>query len=179
MKVDGQDPGATISADKSHKITAEVWSQFPIDRLEIIANGALIAVKKILPGETHAQLEIEYQSQESCWIAARAYQFSHPYTRQGLSLTERRNEKNGNTLLNQYYGTLRPETTFAHTSPVYILKDNAPVRSNDDALYFVRYLQNAQEWLDISGSFPDENSKEFVLKAFQDGINTFRSFVTE
>lgn len=180
LKVDGRDPGAVInSSGEAFKITAEVWSQFPLDRLEIIANGVLIAEKHIAPGEIFAKLEIDYQPDKSCWIAARAYQFSHPFTRQGLSLTERRNENNGNTLLNKYYGTLRPETTFAHTSPVYVIQDNNPVRIKEDALYFVRYLENARQWLDESGSFPDSNSKEFVLKAFREGIETFHILAKE
>jgi hypothetical protein len=92
LEIDGQDPGSVISSSgKKHKISAQVWTQFPIDRLEIIANGELIAERQIPKGEKYATLEISFEAEESTWIAARAYQYSQPYTRKGLSLSERRN----------------------------------------------------------------------------------------
>lgn len=176
LEIDGQGPGSAIRQEdsKSHTIRAEVWSQFPVDRLEIIANGEMIAEKQLSPGETHASLEINLSPEKSIWIAARAYQFSHPYTRRGLSLAQRRDEASGTTLLNRYFGTLRPETVFAHTSPAYITVDDRPVYSPDDAVYFVRYLENSKRWLSESGSFPDEQTRDEVLNAFQQGIQAFR-----
>ncbi len=181
LKIDGQGPGSVIQSaeQQTHQLTAEVWSQFPIDRLEIIANGELIAEKQIAAGETHVTLNIPFQADKSTWIAARVYQFSHPYTRNGLSLATRRNERNGNTYLNRYFGTLRPETTFAHTSPVYLLKNNKPVRSAVDAAYFIKYLENSKQWLEESGTFPDEETKTEVLNAFQQGIRAFTGLMED
>ncbi len=174
FEIDGQGPGSVIPfLAKSHKIKTEVWSQFPIDRLEIIANGELIAEKQLNPSDRYAKLEVNFYPEESTWIAARAYQYSQPYARKGLSLFQRRNSENGNTELNQYFGTLRPETVFAHTSPAYVIIDNEPIRSSIDATYFIGYLENSKRWLDTSGSFPDQESKKVVLDAFQEGIEAF------
>jgi hypothetical protein len=176
LKLNGQGPGSIIHQTKHQqkKITAEVWTQFPIDRLEIIANGELIAEKQLNHQDKYAKLEIDFQPEKSTWITARAYEFSQPYTRNGLSLAQRRNKENGNTLLNRYFGTLRPETVFAHTSPVYLIVDDKPIRSSVDASYFIRYLENSKSWLDKSGVFPSAEAKQEVLHAFEEGIRAFK-----
>lgn len=179
FRVDEAEIGAVLnnSPDKNYQLHAEVWSQLPIDRLEIIANGELIAEINIPKGAKHASLTIPYRPDESVWLAARAYQFSRPDARRGLSLAQRRDAGGGPTLLNQYFGTLRPETTFAHTSPVYLLLDGQPIRSSPDAAYFVRYLDNAQTWLDQSGSFPSDTAKAEVLEAFEEGKQAFEALM--
>jgi len=175
FKVDNNPPGTILdgSTNKGHRVQAEVWSQMPIDRLEIIANGELVAELSIPAGVFHGKIDINYQTEESVWLAARAYQLTQKDTRKGLSLSQRRNEGGGSTYLNRYYGTLRPEVTFSHTSPVYIQIDGQSVRSRHDANYFVRYLQNVINWLDESGSFPSEAAKQEVLKAFEQGKQKF------
>ncbi|XOV94967.1 MAG: CehA/McbA family metallohydrolase [Bacteroidota bacterium] len=175
FKVDGQDPGSIINGEKerSYKITAEVWSQMPVDRLEIVANGELVAETTITSGEKHKSLEIDYKTNKSVWITARAYQLAQRERRQGLSMAQRRNEYAGPTQLNRYYGTLRPEVSFAHTSPVYIEIKNQPIRSSVDAEYFVQYLQNAIDWLEREGSFPSDEAKQEVLTKFRLGRDQF------
>ncbi len=173
--VDGQGPGETLNGQpgKRYRIKAEVWSQMPVDRLEIVANGELIAETVINPGEHHKSLEIYYTANESVWITARSYQLAHRERRQGLSMAQRRNEDGGPTELNRYYGTLRPEVTFSHTSPVYINVKNKPVRSREDAFYFARYLQNAMDWFEQEGSFPSEEARQEVLTKFEEGKKRF------
>lgn len=64
---------------------------------------------------------------------------------------------------------------FAHTSPVYVLVQDQPIRSADDAAYFVRYLDNALQWLEVDGSFPSDAAKQEVLDAFRNGKNAFEA----
>jgi hypothetical protein len=78
------------------------------------------------------------------------------------------------TFFNRYYGTLRPETPFAHTNPVYITVGNKPVRSRDDAQYFIKYLERSIAWLQQSGRFPSEQAKQEVLETFNKGIEMYR-----
>src|SRR5207253_5554702 len=124
-----------ISKSKTIKIIAEVYSQLPVDRLEIVANGEVIAEKVIEKGQHYAKLEIEYKAGKSVWIAARTHQYNQKDMISGVSFAKRRDLGGGPTLLNRYYGTLRPETAFAHTSPVYVMVDNKPIRSAKDAEY--------------------------------------------
>ncbi|MEP7110267.1 MAG: CehA/McbA family metallohydrolase [Ferruginibacter sp.] len=172
---DNKNPGEEIhmSGNKTVTITAEMWSQLPVDRLEIIANGEVIAEKIIEKGKQYAKLEIKYKPVKSTWIAARAQQFNQEDTRSGVSFTQRRDFGGGATLLNRYYGTLRPQTAFAHTNPVYVIKDHQPIHSNEDAAYFVKYLQNSISWLQQSGRFPSEKAKQEVIAAFEKGIKEY------
>ena len=173
--VNGKNPGELIDIPKPApvKIVAEVYSQLPLDRLEIIANGDVIAEKVIEKGQHHARLEIEYKPGRSAWIAARTHQYNQKDMIEGVSFAKRRDDGGGPTLLNRYYGTLRPETAFAHTSPGYVIVDNKPIRSAKDAEYFIKYLENAISWLKSSGRFPSKKAKEEVLDAFKNGIKMY------
>ena len=175
FEVEGAAPGSVKKALPGEVMTlrAQVWSQMPLDRLEIVANGELIAETPIQAGENYMSIEIPYQVNSSTWLAARAYQLTLEQKRKGLSLSQRRNQGGGPTELNRYYGTLRPEATFAHTSPVYIEIEKRPMRSIADADYFVQYLQNVITWLDTSGSFPSPEAKKEVLEAFEKGKRGF------
>jgi hypothetical protein len=177
--VDGKMPGEEIqlSQKKSLKIVAEVSSQLPISRLEIVANGEVIAEKRIEKGQYHAKLEIDYTPRKSVWIAARAHQYNEEDEKKGVSFAQRRDLGGGPTLFNKYYGTLRPETAFAHTNPCYVVLAKQPIHSASDAQYFVRYLQNAHSWLQQSGRFPSKEAKEEVLNAFQQGIKLYSQLV--
>ena len=90
-----------------------------------------------------------------------------------MSLAQRRDAGGGPTLLNQYFGTLRPETVFAHTSPIYLMLNDLPPRSAKDAAYFVHYLDNSINWLQEKGSFPSDKAKFEVLEAFRKGREAF------
>jgi len=174
--VAGKYPGEEIdlSQGKRLKIVAEVSSQLPINRLEIVVNGEVIAEKVIEKGQYYAKLETEYTPQKSVWIAARAHQYNENDEKQGVSFTQRRDLGGGPTLFNKYYGTLRPEVPFAHTNPCYVIINKKPIRSANDALYFVRYLENSMNWLQQSGKFPSEEAKQEVLNTFKEGIESYR-----
>ena len=174
--VAGKNPGEEIRIPKNGniKIKAEVWSQFPLDRLEIVANGRVVGEVIVEKDMNYAKLEIEIKPSESCWIAARAHQFTEGDRDRGVSFTQRRDFGGGPTLLNRFYGTLRPETTFAHTSPAYVTVDQQPIHSKDDAEYFVTYLENGMSWLRKSGRFSSEGDRKKALDIFKKGQDLFR-----
>jgi hypothetical protein len=173
--VAGKNPGEEIrvSTKGTVKIIAEVWSQFPLDRLEIIANGKVVGEKIVERGQVYSKLKIDFAPGESCWIAARAHQFTEGDRDTGVSFMQRRDFGGGPTLLNRYFGTLRPETTFAHTNPTYVMVNGKPIRSKEDAAYFVTYLENGINWLQKSGRFPSESAKKDVMETFKKGQQLF------
>jgi len=165
-----------ISVKKAITIITEMWSQLPVDRLEIIANGKVIAEKIIEKDQHYAKLEFTYVPVKSGWIAARVHQYNQEDTRKGVSFYQRRDFGGGPTLLNMYYGTMRPETPFAHTNPIYVTVNNQPTRSKEDAEYFIKYLENAVVWLKKSGHFPSEHAKQEVIDSYKKGIDAYKKF---
>ena len=133
----------------------------------------MIGEKIIKEDQHYAKLEIEYKPDKSVWIAARVHKFNEEDMRNGVSFTQRRDFGGGTTLLNRYYGTIRPETAFAHTNPTYVMVDGQPIHSKEDAQYFIKYLQNGISWLQQSGHFPSALAKQEVLTDFKKGIDEF------
>jgi hypothetical protein len=113
--------------------------------------------------EIHAELPIRH----SCWLAARVVEDLSAYRARGVDFQEI--HVPAGTRLSDYYGTRRPETVFAHSSPVYLIRDGEAIRSQDDADYYVRYLDNAIHWLETEGKFARPSDKRASIQAFEQG----------
>jgi len=169
--VNGQEPGATLRFDsrknKAAEVRAVAESQLPYDRLEIVSNG--ITVGQASPsGKRHrAEIHLEHPIHHSCWLAARVLEDLDPYRKRGVVFPEVHAPQG--TRLSDYYGTRRPETVFAHSSPVYVIRDGAAIRSQDDAEYYVRYLDKAIEWIETDAKFARPSDKQESLQAFRQG----------
>jgi len=169
--VNGRDPGATLDFDSKKAQVAAVHaaaeSQLPYDRLEIVANGAVVA--QATPGGSRhrAEIHLEHPIRQSSWLAARVCEDLGAY-RAGRVDFQTVHVPAG-TRLSDYYGTRRPETVFAHSSPVYLIRDGEPIRSQDDAEYYVRYLDNAIRWLETEARFAQPADKQASIQAFEQG----------
>jgi hypothetical protein len=169
--VNGRDPGATLPFDSKKDKVAEVHavaeSQLPYDRLEIVANGVVVA--QATPGGPRhtAEIHLEHAIPQSCWLAARVMEDMDTYRKRGVDFTTVHIPEG--TRLGDYYGTRRPETVFAHSSPVYVIRDGQPIRSQADAEYYVRYLDNAVRWLETEGKFARLADKQASIQAFEQG----------
>jgi hypothetical protein len=175
LDVNGREPGDDYNIQRGQPVTvtAKVWSQFPLDRLEIIANGEMIAETVISHDSEYAEVEITVTPQTSMWFAARAYRYYHLQEEAGINFGQPRKQGNGATTLNRWYGTLRPETPFAHTSPVWCAVNNQAVRSAMDAEYFMQYMDSSMRWLERHGVFSSQTVKNAVLQQFRDGRTRF------
>jgi hypothetical protein len=169
--VNGYDPGATLQyhspGDRVAQVHAVAESQMPYDRMEIVANGAVVA--QATPGgpRHRAEIHLEYPVGRSCWLAARVCEDRSAYRKQGVDFQEVHVPRG--TRLSDYYGTRRPETVFAHSSPVYVIRDGAPIRSGEDAEYFMRYMDNAIHWLETEAKFARPADKQASIRAFAQG----------
>jgi hypothetical protein len=168
--VNGREAGATIHLAESAgkiEIEAEAKSQLPYDRLEIVVNGRVVA-DSTPSGPLHqARIAIEHPLKESSWIAARAVEDLAPYRAKGVEFSKIHMPRG--TRVGDYYGTRRPETVFAHTSPVYVLLEGREIRSRDDADYYIRYMDKSIEWLEKEGKFARPSDKQATLDAFREG----------
>jgi hypothetical protein len=115
----------------------------------------------------HAEIRLEHPIQQSCWIAAQAFEDIRDYRAKGLDFSKVHSEEG--TLLGNYYGTRRPETVFAHTSPVYVIQDNEPIRNWDDAQYYIRFMDSAIQWLKTEARFASQSDKQDSINAFLAG----------
>jgi hypothetical protein len=175
FNVNGRSPGDLIEVTRKKslvQIRASAQSQLPYDRLEIVVNGTVVADNSPSGSRHRAVINLEYPVRDSCWIAARVLEDSGTYRAKQVNLREIHQDRG--TLHGDYYGTRRPETVFAHTSPVYVLRDGAPIRSEEDAQYYVRYLESAIAWLDKEGNFARPSDKTATLEAFRTGQRLYR-----
>jgi len=171
--VNGQEPGANLALSSSKQRALEIFaraeSQLPYDKLEVICNGDVIASAS--PGGLRhtAQIRLEHPLRGSCWIAARAMEDLGRYPAVNFSGIHR----GEGTLFSSLYGTRRPENVFAHTSPVYVTADGKPIRSWDDAQYYVGYLEHAIDWLKTEARFASGEDKKSSLAAFEQAKSVY------
>jgi hypothetical protein len=52
---------------------------------------------------------------------------------------------------------------------VYVIRDGAPLRSWDDAQYYLRYLDNCVQWLKTEAKFARPADREASIEAFRQG----------
>ncbi|MFB3826334.1 MAG: CehA/McbA family metallohydrolase [Bryobacteraceae bacterium] len=179
--VNGREAGEVIPAGAGSKTVMQVHaraeSQLRFDRLEIVVNGEAIAEASPSGARNAAEIHLEYPVTRSCWIAARVLEDDSPYRARNVDF--RTIHAGQGTRLGDYYGTRRPETVFAHSSPVYVIRDGQPIRSFDDAQYYVRYLDSAVEWLRKNGRFKRPSDRTATLAAFEAARTVYRKRAEE
>jgi hypothetical protein len=115
--VGGQEPGEEVQLAAPGRVVARVSlrSNVPVDHLEIIRNGQVVASIPLRGDRTAADTTVHVPVPHSGWLVLRAY---------GDGPRE--------PVLDLY--------PFASTSPVYVTVAGAPVRSRADAEFFVRWI---------------------------------------
>ena len=108
--------------DGGHRIDvqASLRSNLPVDRLELIHNGAVVARLNLTEGGTRADTLLTLPVRESGWYVLRAYA-----------------ERPRAPILDLY--------PFASTSPVYVTVGDRPIRSAADAEYFLTWLDRVRQ----------------------------------
>ena len=145
LEVQEKGPGAEIryaSGPVRISVKAESRSLVPLDRLEIVINGVVVQSLPATPDQRTLQLETELELTQSSWIAARVLGPANrwvPNDRQ----------------------------TFAHTSPVYCYLGDKPIRSPDDARFFVSWIDDLSKKVVQHGVFSKPHQKDEVLELFR------------
>jgi hypothetical protein len=179
--VNGREPSANLHFDSRKDKVAEVHataeSQLPYDRLEIVANGVVVAQATPSGRRHRAEIHLEHAIHQSCWLAARVCEDLAAYRQRGVAFQTVHVSEG--TRLSDYYGTRRPETVFAHSSPVYVIRDGEPIRSQADAEYYVRYINNAIRWLETEAKFARPADKQASIQAFEQGREVYTARARE
>jgi len=117
LTLSGLEPGDTLALAEPHQLEARVWlrSVVPVDSFELVRNGEVVRSIPVDAGGTSADATFPVSVDASGWYTLRAYA---PQSR---------------------YPTL-DLYPFATTSPIYVTVAGRPVRSPEDARFFVAWI---------------------------------------
>jgi TolB protein len=146
LNVDGKEPGEEVRFTGRQRLTvsAEARSLPPMQALELIVNGEVAATATPTAEGTAAKLTHTLELDASAWVAARVRGAAH------------RRVMNDSHL-------------FAHTSPVYLLRDGKPVAIAKDAGVVLGWVDRLIEDVKRSPRFATEARRQEVLEVFQRG----------
>jgi hypothetical protein len=150
LNVEGKGPGAEIPITGSARlnISAEALSLAPMQALEIIVNGEVVAKAEPTNEGKAAKLTHVLELDKSAWIAARV---RGPGNRR----------------------VMNDPRLYAHTSPVYCRKDGRPVAIQKDAAMVVEWIDRLIDDVKNSPRFASEAHREEVLGIFNRGRQYF------
>jgi TolB protein len=121
--VGGSEPGETVRPTASAgplKATVRMISSVPVDHLEIVGNGRVVAAVPLPAGGTRAEATVTLPAPAADWYVLRAY-----------------GDRPRLPVLDLY--------PFASTSPVYVEVAGHETRSRPDAAYFATWIRRAEE----------------------------------
>lgn len=160
--VDGHEAGDVVSFSgaRSVTITAAARSILPFRTLEVVANGKVVAATSARPrdikledGTYSLSVTGTVDLDRSTWLAARVA--TRP----------------------DYRSRILPRglTVFAHTNPVYFLRNGAAVRIPSSIAYLQKYLQIAIRWLNTRARFTGRAYKEEALRLAEEARRIYAS----
>jgi hypothetical protein len=111
----------------------------PVDHLEIIGNGRVVASIPLKGDRTRADTTVDVPVSQSGWFVLRAYA-------DGARLP----------VLDLY--------PFASTSPIYVQRGSSKTWSGEDAAYFLRWIDQAEDGLREFTSWNTTAEREAVMR---------------
>ncbi len=142
--VDGQGPGSEIHLPPAGG-SVEVFGQFhsivPIDRMELYLNGAVIETIPVANGAIEGVLRKRVSVTRSGWLTFRA-------------------------ISNDSHHPVDDIYAVAETSPVYVYCGDRPMRSREDAEYFVRWIDDITKQAEAHPGWRSESERKHVLDQF-------------
>jgi hypothetical protein len=149
--VDGHISGDVVKFTSGRKVKARATARsiLPFRSLEIVVNGEAAAFKNMpdrnQPGPDGLytlELEGTFDLDRSKWLAARVAE----------------SPASPNRILP------RGLTVFAHTNPVYFLRDGTKVREQSSVRYLQKYLKGTIHWLNTGARFRHSAEKDEALR---------------
>ena len=140
--LDGHEIGDEIALPAGGRALAakvSLRSIVPVEKLEIVSNGQVVATVPLEAGGTRADATISLPVSKSGWYTLRAW---------SSNAVE--------PVLDIY--------PFATTSPIYVLVGGAPIRSADDAKYFVAWISRVEAAAAAHAGWNDAKEKAEVLQ---------------
>ena len=132
-------------------VRATARSLFTMHGLEIVQDGRIVHRIEATGDLKSIDAELEIAVEGSGWIAARV-------------------------LGPAQHGAM-DSYLFAHTNPVFVIADGEPIRSLDDAAFFVRWIDQVLEELRAMDRWDDPAQKAEVLATFEEGRRLYQAQV--
>ncbi len=151
LRVDGQPIGSTLAVARGAKLKlhASANSRLPVEVIEIIQDGAVVARSENRERSIDFDLETEISVDGSSWIAARSWS-SQTIPVQKLAVAG-------------FDGI----PVMAHTSPIYLDVDGAPRRSPEDARVLLGRVDRAIEWAEQQARVANPSQRREMLELFR------------
>ena len=145
FSADGAEIGDTITVLSGQMITVnvEVSSRIPMERIEIIQAGKIVATKENPSGARKVSFTAQVPIEGSTWIAARTSSSEHLPFNNDIPI-------------------------FAHTSPIYIEVPGRPIGSPEAAAYFARQCEDAIEWARTKAKVLDESQRQEMIALYEE-----------
>jgi hypothetical protein len=134
LSVDGRGIGDQLDlpAAADVKVRATASSQFPLDRVEVLYNGQVVATATPAKGAGTTELNQKVRLDRSGWLALRAAGPAVP--------------------------DVKGEWVYAHTSPVYVTVAGKPAGSAEDARHFLAWIDRLWDTVQERDRMPDKRS---------------------
>ncbi len=155
LDVSGKGMGEELQLSGGEVVTvsATARSLFPMHRMEIIRNGEIVHTVEATADGRSLAVELEMPVEGSGWIAARA-------------------------LGPPQHGAM-DSYLFAHTNPVFLIADGEPIRSPEDAAFFVRWIDQVLDELRAMDRWDDPAHKDEVLATFEEGRRLYQAQIDD
>jgi len=152
----GHDIGDEIRLPAGARLTARVSlrSSIPVDHLEIVGNGGIVATIPLAGAPTAAHATVSLDVSRSGWYVLRAY-----------------GDRARLPVLDIY--------PFASTSPIYVTVGREPVRSTEDAAFFVRWIDRLMVAAGAHTGWNTPQERDAVLKQFADARGVYGRLATD
>ncbi|PYP36055.1 MAG: hypothetical protein DMD46_10365 [Gemmatimonadetes bacterium] len=146
----GQEIGDEVRLAKAGRLTARVRlrSSVAIDHLEIVGNGTVVATVPLSGDRTTANDTVSVPVTRSGWYVLRAW-----------------SERAVSPILDLY--------PFGSTSPIYVRVGGAPVRSSEDARFFVSWIDRVEEAVQAHEAWNTPAERGHVLRVLQQARSEF------
>ena len=146
LQLAGRSPGDVLNLPGGkHRLRyrAALRSLVPVERLEVVANGKVVATHRFGKDRTVADMQGDIDLSASGWVLLRAY------------------GDGADPLIFDLY-------PYATTSPIYVKVAGSEARSPEDAAYFVRWLDRVIATTQSREDFNDAREKQATLAYLQE-----------
>jgi TolB protein len=151
FKLDGEMVGSELtynSPQATIPFSAKLRSIVPVDHLEVVCNGTVYQELKLTEARDSADVTGTIPLRESGWCVLRAWSARAEYP-----------------VMDNY--------SYATTSPIYVTVAGKRAYSNEDARYFIAWIDRT---IEITEQYPDWNSaqeKQLVMKRLRDAREVY------